>query len=230
MFHKLTSLLERWKGILSSSYQADLTTPQGRRDAFWHSQLMDHSFLRVFWTNLHELRPGVWRSNQPSPKRLAQYHDMGIRSVIVLRGQNRKSAFALEEEAAAKLGMTLYAVPLAARNLVDKRHLLHLLDLFDTVERPFLMHCKSGADRAGLASALYLMHTEGLSVEEASKELSLRYLHVKNDNTGVLDHMLEACARDMAETPMTIREWIDTRYDPAALRASFAATRGKPRG
>ena len=35
------------------------------------------------------------------------------------------------------------------------------------------MHCKSGADRAGLASALWLLHVERRPVAEAMKQLSL---------------------------------------------------------
>ena len=88
------------------------------------------------------------------------------------------------------------------------------------------MHCKSGADRAGLASALYLMHVENKPVAEAKKQLSLRYLHLKNDSTGILDYMLDQYEQDITETPMPIREWFETRYDPKALTAGFQKLRG----
>ena len=41
------------------------------------------------------------------------------------------------------------------------------------------MHCKSGADRAGLAAALYLIFKKDYSLEEASRELNFKHLHIK---------------------------------------------------
>lgn len=58
------------------------------------------------------------------------------------------------------------------------------------IDGPFLMHCKSGSDRAGLASALYLLD-QGRPVAEARKMMSLRYLHLANSDAGILDVMLE---------------------------------------
>ena len=40
-----------------------------------------------------------------------------------------------------------------------------------------VMHCKSGADRAGLMSALYLILNQDVSVDKAKNQLSLKYLH-----------------------------------------------------
>ncbi|SMX43542.1 phosphatase domain-containing protein [Actibacterium lipolyticum] len=226
MFRQIKTRLDNFEQSLRQSFGNDISTPNGRRAAFWHFQLMDHAFLRVLWTNLDEIAPGVWRSNQPSPKRLARYHKMGITNVISLRGDAPHSHFLFEQEACERLGLSLHTVAISARKLVNKKRMLALLDLFDTVERPFVMHCKSGADRAGLASALYLMHVEGKPVAEAKKQLSLRYLHLKNDSTGILDYMLDQYEQDITETPMPIREWFETRYDPKALTAGFQKLRG----
>jgi len=230
MLHKLKSRLKSFEGNLRLSFGNDISTPEGRRAAVLHFNLMDHAFLRVLWTNQDEIAPGVWRSNQPSPKRLERVKALGINTIITLRGDAPMSHYLLEKEACDALGITLVTTSLSARALVHPNHLLKLLDLFDTVEKPFLLHCKSGADRAGLASALYLMHVEGVPVEEAAKQLSFRYLHLNNDSTGILDFMLQAYADDVKHTPMPIREWLSTRYDPAALTKAFEAKRGKTDG
>jgi len=47
-------------------------------------------------------------------------------------------------------------------------------NLFGTLEYPILMHCKSGADRVGLMSALYLHTRHGVPISEARRQLSLR--------------------------------------------------------
>jgi protein tyrosine/serine phosphatase len=114
-------------------------------------------------------------------------------------------------------------IKIYARSLVSAERFLELLDIFDRIERPFVMHCKSGADRAGLASALWLLHVEGRPVGEAQRQLSFRYVHLKSTKTGVLDLLLRTYADDIAVTPMPIREWFQTRYDPAAIQAAFDA-------
>ena len=49
-----------------------------------------------------------------------------------------------------------------------------------------MMHCKSGADRAGLMAALYLLIAKQ-PAREAVKQLTWKYGHVKQAKTGVLD-------------------------------------------
>lgn len=225
MFKRLAKRLNDWRRHGAWIAGTDISTPAARRAARRHFHLVDHAFLRILWTNLGQVAPGVWRSNQPGPKRVARYRDMGIRAIISLRGPRRQSFTLFEEEACETAGITLHIARLGARSLAPASDVLHLLDLFETVERPFLMHCKSGADRAGLASALYLLHCEGADVARAKQELSLRYLHVRSHATGILGHMLDRYAEDTAAEPMPIRRWIETRYDPAALTESFRAAR-----
>jgi len=225
MLTRLKTYLNTTERRLRTSFGNDISTPKGRRAAFWNFQLMDHAFLRVLWENLHQIMPGVWRSNQPSPRRIARYRKMGIVNIITLRGNAPRSHYLFEQEACQAQGITLVHTGISARTLAPRKALLRLLDLFDTLERPLLMHCKSGADRAGLAAALYLMHVGDVPVAVAARQLSLRYLHLKNDKTGILDHMLDAYADDCGREPIAIRDWIETRYDPKALTASFAKAR-----
>ncbi|NRB00933.1 MAG: tyrosine-protein phosphatase [Rhodobacteraceae bacterium] len=207
---------------LSWSWGNDISTPAARRAALWHYNLIDHGFVRILWTNLYEIAPGVWRSNQPGPKRVQRYADMGIRSILSLRGHSDFSFQILEEEACANAGMTFHLRHLAARALVSREQVLAVIDLFDTIERPFLMHCKSGADRAGLASVLYLIHCEGWDPERAArKHLSMRFWHSRLTKTGILDHMMDAYIRAYRATGIPIRDWIATEYDPVALTESY---------
>lgn len=230
MFDQIKSRFDAFERRMRASFGSDISTPAARRAAYWHFQLMDHAFLRVFWTNLCEIAPGVWRSNQPDARRLRRYRDMGIRTVISLRGESAASHHLFEAEACRELGLTLLIAKLKARGMVPAERMLELLDLFETAEKPLVMHCKSGSDRAGLAAALYLMHIEGKPVEEARKMLSWRFIHLRNSATGVLDHLLDTYAEDTAEAPMPIRDWIETRYEPAAIEAAFKQFRKGGRG
>ena len=142
-----------------------------------------------------------------------------------LRGPHTRSHYYFEKKACDALGLRLVDISLSARNLVAPSVMLQLLDHFETIERPFVLHCKSGADRAGLASALYLIHIEGQSVAEARKQLSPRFLHFKFTSTGILDFLLDAYEKDSSDTGMNVRQWFETRYDPHALTQAFKASK-----
>lgn len=221
MFDHLKKRVDTVEKRMLDAFKGGIATRAGRRAAFWHFHLVDHAFLRVLWTNMDEIAPGVWRSNQPDPRRLRRYRDMGIRTVISLRGKTPSANLIFEREACQELGLRLITLRLHARSLPPRSRLLRLLDIFEAAERPLLMHCKSGSDRSGLAAALYLMHIEGRPVAEARKMLSWRYLHNRRSAMGVLDHLLDTYAADTADGPMPVRDWIATRYDPGRIEADF---------
>jgi protein tyrosine/serine phosphatase len=87
-----------------------------------------------------------------------------------------------------------------------------------------LLHCKSGADRAGIMSVLYAHYRLGLPIREAMKELSFRYLHIKAGKTGVLDYTFERYLAEGEPMGMSFTEWVESPlYDPPKLKADFRA-------
>lgn len=228
MLSQINKRLKAAERRLATTFGTDISTPQGRRAAKWHFYLIDHGFLRGLWTNQDQIAPGVWRSNQPSPARMERLAAMGIRAILNLRGADVFSFYLFEKETAARLGIELIDLKIYARSLVPRERFLELFDIFDRIGRPFLMHCKSGADRAGLASALWLLDQEGASLAEAKKMLSLRYIHIKRTKTGLMDHLLECYEADCARDPMPVRRWFAEHYDPDAITASFHAKMGWP--
>lgn len=227
MLQSLLHKINRWERNLHHSFGTDITDPRERRKSRWHYQLFDHGFLRVFWTNFDQVADGVYRSNQPDHRRLEKARDLGIKTVLNLRGATRYAHYLFERESCAALGLTLVDIHFDARKAPPRDNLLELLDVFDRIERPVLMHCKSGADRAGLASALYLLDQTGADLDSVRDQLSFKYLHLRKSKTGVLDQVLDDFAASNATTPISIRDWIATQYDPAVTSANFAATRGK---
>lgn len=207
---------------LAAAYGTDISTPKARRAAWWHFVLMDHAFLRGWWTNLDQVAPGVWRSNQPSPSRFRQYcRELGLKSVLNLRGTPRQGFYLFEVETCRDLGLTLHDMAFSARQAPPKAALLTLLDLLPRLEKPVLIHCKSGADRTGLVAALYLLEVEHRPLAEAKRQLSFRYMHLKSTSTGILDHFLTMYEAEAEGR--SVRDWIAQTYDPVRLTASFAA-------
>jgi protein tyrosine/serine phosphatase len=227
MFSKLLKSLEDRERAWRESFGDDISTPAKRREAWRHFNWVDHAFLRKAWTNFDEVAQGVFRSNQPSPKRLHDYHARGIKSILNLRGTSLYSYYLFESEACDALGLDLVNVNLSATVLPTLKTILALEQHFKTLPKPFVMHCKSGADRAGFASALYLLLIEDAPTEAAQKQLSFRYLHIKSSKKGVLDFCLEKYRQTNKASPIEFRAWLMDMYDPKALMDEFSASRGK---
>ncbi|MCC6006691.1 MAG: tyrosine-protein phosphatase [Rhodobacteraceae bacterium] len=224
MLARLRDKLITWERGLRTSFGDDISTPEARRAALRHYRWIDHGILRVWWKNFHQVDEGVFRANQPSPARLAQFREMGIRTVVNLRGPSAFSPYLFEREACRELGLTLVNRHINASSASSRAQFLDLVDAFAGLERPFVMHCKSGADRAGMASALWLIHMRGASVAEARRQLDWRRLHVTFTAHGILDFILDRYETAQARTGIGLRDWLAHHYDAAEMQAAFDAT------
>ena len=201
---------------------ADLSTAAGRARAERELVLGDHGFLRESFQNLHQISPEMWRSNQPNPRQVAEHAAArGIRTIINLRGESTKGYYLLEAEACREAGIALADFQVFSRDTPKPETIEAAKALFDEIEYPALMHCKSGADRAGLMSALYMIFRRGMPVAKAAGQLSGRYLHVKSGKTGMLDAFFAAYLEDTAETGKPFLDWVREDYDPAAVKQAF---------
>jgi protein tyrosine/serine phosphatase len=145
----------------------------------------------------------------------------GLKSLINLRGQAKNGSDALSRDAAARLGLDFYDMALESRGAPQKDRIFRLAEIYRTMRAPALIHCKSGADRAGLAAGLYVLIAGG-TVKQALGQLSLRYGHIKLSNTGILDMFFLAYQRD-GEGKKPFLDWLRDDYDEAALRAAYKA-------
>jgi protein tyrosine phosphatase (PTP) superfamily phosphohydrolase (DUF442 family) len=206
--------IERW--------QRPLSTPRDRLAAWSNMLLNDHGILRLVYSNTWQVAPDVWRSAQPAPHNLARFARAGGRTVVTLRGGLTFGSLPIEREACERLGLAFRSFTLRSRGLPTRPEVQALHDFFRSLERPVLFHCKSGADRAGFASALWLMLMEDAPVDVARRQLGLKFGHVRQSKTGVLDAFFDAYERESGgRTPLA--EWIATSYDPEAIASAFHA-------
>ena len=201
-----------------------MSKPASRRAAYFDMMMFDHGFLRIVWRNLYEIAPGVWRSNQPSPEQIQGLAKRGIRTIINLRGPSFWGSYILEKETCAAHGIELIDAQLYSREAPAPELVEALFDVFDRAEKPLLMHCKSGADRAGIGAALYMLWA-GRPAEEAARQLSLRYLHIKQAKTGILDAFMDAYIQAHRKTGIGFRDWLHTEYDKAAVTEQHQSNR-----
>ncbi len=200
----------------------DLTTPAGRRRAIVDHLWKDHAYLRLGFSNAHWISDELVRTNQPWPFQLEAWARRGIRTVINLRGGMATSFRALEVDACRRLGLELVDFVIASRDVPSADKVLAARTLFETVRYPALMHCKSGADRAGIMGVFYKHFRQGRSIREAMAQLSPRYLHVRAGLTGVLDYIFERYLAEAEPCGLTFVEWVQSpAYDPVRLKADF---------
>jgi protein tyrosine/serine phosphatase len=210
-------------GGMDSIFDGDLTTPRGRTIAWIDSLFIDHAIFRLVWSNLAEVIPGkVYRCNHPTAPRLRRLtRRLGLRTLINLRGRTQSGSDALSREAARALGLDFHDMAFESRGAPQRDRILRLHSIYRTMQTPAIMHCKSGADRAGLASGLIVLF-EGGTVAEALKQLSWRFGHIRQARTGILDAFFLRYQRE-AEGRKPFLDWVQEDYDEAALKRDFHA-------
>lgn len=195
----------------------------GRRAAWVDFLFTDLGILRLFWKNRARVGTRAIRMNQPYPGDVAKAAKQGIRTIVTARHDPRHGGHALVSEACDKLGLAYETVPLFSREAPSREALLTAADFFRRAQYPVLLHCKSGADRAGMLSALYLIIAEGKSVREARQQLTFRHLHFRASRTGILDAVLDAYLAAHPDEKVPFLDWVAGEYDPAALTRDFRA-------
>ncbi len=188
--------------------------------------LIDHGIFRLAYLNRHRLGDRAWRSAQPAPHDIRAMAGLGVRTIVNLRGERLCGSYWLEQAACKKHGIELVDFMLRSRAAPKREQIRGAVELFDRVAYPVLMHCKSGSDRVGLMSVLYRHLKEGVPLEEARRQLSVRYGHFRQTHTGVLDYVFERYIADNKRTPMPFLEWVDKVYDPDEVQRAFR-TRGR---
>lgn len=209
----------------------EFATPEGRKRAWRHLMLGDHGVLRKIYDNTHEIAPDkMWRTFQPSPGALKRWKARGVKTVINLRGPKPCGVLFLEEEVCEKLGLTLVNFRVFSREAPSKEVLCGARNLFEKIEYPAIMHCKSGADRAGVMATLFLFFHEGIALDKSLDQLTFKYGHIKQGKTGVIDYAFDqylahAAANDVSLSSVdAFFEWVERDYDPVALKNAFKPT------
>ncbi len=210
-----------------NSFTGKVDDPVLRASAERHAWWIDHGVLRFFYHNDFEIADGAYRSNQPSPSKIEYWFSKGVRTILNLRGESNQGAYFLEKEACERLGIELINFQLAASSLKSKEVLLELCKILKAIKTPMLMHCKSGSDRAGLASVIYLIVVRKIHPRIAAQQLSIKYLHLRWYITGVLDYMVSEYVKEFEVNGIAFENWLENEYDRDKLLETFFKNRGK---
>ncbi|HMO17204.1 MAG TPA: tyrosine-protein phosphatase [Oligoflexia bacterium] len=170
--------------------------------------------------NFHEVRPGeLYRSAKLSNKVLEEKLVLyGIKNVIDLRlGGDREEGESSEKALVKKNGSRYIWLPLNGSNTRQKKAFKRLIKIAEEINGPVLVHCTSGTHRSGIVTALLLHLRYGISIEEASKQLSPKFGFfyqerrfkslINDDNT--IDKILWDFVEANKKTGISFKEWLD---------------------
>jgi len=171
-------------------------------------------------TNFHTVLPGqVYRCAQLSAGDLEPIiRAYNIRTVVNLRGACAPIPWYMEEcRLTHRLNVAQEDICFSAGRLPPATELRRLVEVFDRSERPLLLHCRRGADRTGLASAIVLLLKTDVGLDRACRQLGLRYGHVALGRPAYLDRFFTLYRgwlqrQGRAHSPETFREWVQHGY------------------
>jgi protein tyrosine/serine phosphatase len=136
-----------------------------------------------FSDNFHTVENGkLYRSKQLTKDQLEQkIKQYDIKTIINLRPiEEDENAYNQEQEVIQKYQVKLVSAPIAcAGSLPSQEKIRILLDTLNNAPKPILVHCKAGADRTGLVSALWILSIQKKSLDKALEQQAIRYNHVK---------------------------------------------------
>jgi protein tyrosine phosphatase (PTP) superfamily phosphohydrolase (DUF442 family) len=183
----------------------------------------------MFGTNRHTVVPGrVYRCAQPTGGQLAELiESRQIKTVLNRRGVSRDADWYLAESRAAHAAnISQEDITLSAYLLPPPAELRRLVDVLDHTEYPVLIHCKQGADRTGLASAIVILLSPDGTLADARRQLWPLYGHISLGRTYAMDEFLDRyegwlVSTNQSHTPDRFRHWVDAVYVPGPARSEL---------
>ncbi len=167
---------------------------------------------RMSKENFRVVIPGlVYRANILQPQALSGYiKRKGIKSIINAVGEKPEAEWWQKEtQVCAAHGVKLYNIPLHSHEYMHPDNLAEILDIFDTMQGPFMVHCVLGIDRTGTVVGLWLYEKGGATRRQALKQLSfVRYGHYGFKHPQMRSFLkLWTALRDKYDRAFALREY-----------------------
>lgn len=129
--------------------------------------------------NFHKIDDNAYRSGKLNSLNLPYYIDeYEIKTIINVHGPSSKDWYQKEKEYSKEMGVNHIDFKMNSGKFYNHEKLTNLVDIMKNAEKPILIHCLGGADRTGLASALYEYAINEKSVDDSKKQLSWKYGHI----------------------------------------------------
>jgi tyrosine-protein phosphatase SIW14 len=123
--------------------------------------------------NFHQVNAQIYRGAQPTAGGLLRLKEMGVKTILNLRGKDEQTH--AENEEARSLGLRYYNVSLPEFSAPKDKEVQLVLDIINTADnQPVFVHCRHGEDRTGTIIACYRISHDGWTAAAAKKEAEQR--------------------------------------------------------
>ena len=110
-----------------------------------------------------------------------------------LRGEHPDELWYGEEiKVCVEQNVKHYDIALSSSKEPSEEDLRQLIDIFHSAPRPVLIHCQAGADRSGLAAAIWKVIVDKEPKSEAEKQLSIIFGHLPIGKTTAMDRFFQS--------------------------------------
>lgn len=154
-----TTTNANWNSNSSTNSIAPL--PPGERPATWAVRL-DKPGL----PNFFQVSPVLYRGAQPVAGGMAQLQNLGVKTVVNLRG------FHDDDDLMEGTSLAQVSIPFHTWHPEEEDMVKFLQTVTDPAKQPVFVHCKRGIDRTGTMVAVYRIAVQGWTKEEALREMT----------------------------------------------------------
>jgi uncharacterized protein (TIGR01244 family) len=119
--------------------------------------------------NFHQVNENLYRGAQPHRGGLKKLSELGIKTIINLRGESDDTR--KEQAEAEASGMRYFNIPMSGLGRPTDEQVERALAIIDARENwPVFVHCQRGADRTGVIIAVYRILRNQWTAEQAIDE------------------------------------------------------------
>lgn len=132
------------------------------------AQTAPSNFPNIKIENFGQMDTGYYRGAQPQPEDYKALKELGVKTIIDLRGDSESFA----KNAVESLGMKYVNIPMSGYKYPKEEQVKEFLKLANDPETgPFYVHCKAGIHRTGIAGAAYRFTKYGWDYNQVYKEM-----------------------------------------------------------
>jgi len=119
--------------------------------------------------NFHQVNDNLYRGAQPQRGGIKKLSEIGIKTVINLRGVSDETR--TEQTEAEAAGMRYFNIPMSGLGRPSDEQVERAMSIIDNRENwPVFVHCQRGADRTGVIIAVYRISRDHWTEEQAIAE------------------------------------------------------------
>ena len=119
--------------------------------------------------NYHKVNDKLYRGGQPLAGGIGKLAELGIKTVVNLRGEDDYTRAERKEAEAA--GLRYFSIAMPGLTRPSEKQIARVIEIIDAPENgPVFIHCKRGSDRTGTVVAVYRIAREDWTAERAATE------------------------------------------------------------